>query len=69
MDISKKVRQLLVEKDMNGTQLAAAIGISQSYFSKKIRNNDWTVEDLVKIAGALNVEIEIGFKLENGERI
>lgn len=69
MDISKKIKQLLLEKDMTGTQLAAAIGISQSYFSKKIRNNDWTIQDLEKIAQVLNVQFEATFTLENGSKI
>lgn len=69
MDISKKIKQLLIEKDLTGTQLAAAIGISQSYFSKKIRNNDWTIQDLEKIAQALNVKFEATFILENGTEI
>lgn len=69
MDVSKKIKTLLVERELTATGLAKKIGISQSYFSKKMRNNDWSITDLEKIAAALEVDLELNFVLEDGEKI
>lgn len=69
MDVSKKIKVLLVECELTATELAKKIGISQSYFSKKMRNNDWSAADLEKIAAALEVDLELNFVLKNGEKI
>lgn len=69
MDITKKVKQLMLEKDMNVSKLAKAIGTSQPNLHKKLQNNSLSVSDLEKIAEALGVEFELNFILENGERI
>ena len=69
MDISKKIKRLLVEKDLTATELAKRIGISQSYFSKKMNNNDWSVADIEKIVETLDVKFEITLTLEDGTKI
>lgn len=69
MDISKKIKKLLVEKGFTATQLAKEIGISQPYVSKKMANNDWSINDLEKIAKAMDVEFEANFILKDGEKI
>ncbi|MFY0520352.1 helix-turn-helix domain-containing protein [Lysinibacillus sp. UGB7] len=55
MNITKKIKMLLVEKDMTATQLAVKIGTTQSNLSKKMKNGSYTVADLEKIAEVLNV--------------
>ncbi|WP_341299257.1 helix-turn-helix transcriptional regulator [Lysinibacillus sp. FSL H8-0500] len=69
MDTSMKVKRLLLEKNMNITQLAKKIETSQPNLSKKLQNNSLSVADLEKIAAALDVKFDLYFILENGEKI
>lgn len=69
MDTTKKVKKLLVEYNMTASQLAEKIGTSQPNLSKKMKNNSLSVDDLEKIAAALNIEFEVNFILDNGEKI
>lgn len=69
MEITKKVKRLLVESDMNATQLAEKIETTQSNLSRKMKNESYSVTDLIKIAEALNVKLEINFILEDGTKI
>lgn len=65
MNITKKIKLLLVENEMTATQLAEKIGTTQSNLSKKMKNESYTVSDLEKIAEVLNMELIIDFKLKN----
>lgn len=69
MDTTMKVKRLLLEKNMNITQLAKEIGTSQPNLSKKLQNNSLSVADLEKISIALDVKFDLYFTLENGEKI
>jgi len=69
LDTTMKVKRLLLEKNMNITQLAKKIGTSQPNLSKKLQNNSLSVADLEKIAAALDVKFDLYFTLENGEKI
>lgn len=62
MNITKKIKLLLVENEMTATQLAEKIGTTQSNLSKKMKNESYTVSDLEKIAEVLNMELIIDFK-------
>lgn len=61
MDLTKEIKKMLVDKDMNATQLAEKIGTTQSNLSKKMANGSYSVADLEKIAEALDMKLEIGF--------
>ncbi|KGA81437.1 hypothetical protein KQ41_21870 [Lysinibacillus fusiformis] len=65
MNITKKIKLLLVENEMTATQLAEKIGTTQSNLSKKMKNESYTVSDLEKIAEVLNMELIIDFKSKN----
>lgn len=69
MEITKKVKRLMVESDLNATQLAEKIETSQSNFSYKMKNESYSVVDLIKIAEATNCTLEINFVLEDGTKI
>ena len=62
MNITKKIKLLLVENEMTATQLAKKIGTTQSNLSKKMKNESYTLSDLEKIAEALNLKLIIEFK-------
>lgn len=61
MEITKEIKKLLVEKDMTATQLAEKIDTTQSNLSRKMRNESYSVSDLIKIAEALDVDLKIEF--------
>ena len=69
MDIAKKVKHLLLEKNVTATRLAQKVGITQPAISYKMTNNSYSIEDLEKIATALDCELEINFVLNNGDKI
>lgn len=69
MDISKKVKMLLVEFDITATELAKKMGTSQPNLSKKMKNNSWSIADLEKIAEVLEIKFEVFFFLKNGNKI
>ena len=65
MNITKKIKLLLVENEMTATQLAKKIGTTQSNLSKKMKNESYTISDLEKIAEVLNMELIVDFKSKN----
>ena len=69
VDVTKKIKHLLLERDVTATLLAEKIGMTQSNVSYKMTKNSYNVDDLKKIAEALECEIEINFILPNGNKI
>lgn len=69
MDVTKKIKHLLLERDTTATVLAEKIGMTQSNISYKMTKNAYSVDDLKKIAEALECELEINFVLPNGDKI
>lgn len=69
MDVTKKIKYLIVDKNTNITKLAQGMGISQPSLSYKFINNAFSVNDLVKIAEATDTDLEINFVMKNGNKI
>lgn len=69
MDSSKKVRILMATHNITATELAKRTKISQSNLSKKLKNNSFSIDDLEKIAEAVDAEYEGFFTLKNGDKI
>ena len=69
MDITKKIKRVLLEQNITATALAERAGMTQPNMSYKMIKNSYNVEDLVKISAALNCELEINFVMTNGEKI
>ncbi len=58
MDISyKKLWKILIDKEMNKTQLKEAAGVSSNVIAKLGKNEPVAIETLVKIAIALDIDI------------
>ena len=53
----KKLWKILIDKEMNKTQLKEAAGVSSNVIAKLGKNEPVAIETLVKIAIALNVDI------------
>ena len=54
----KRLWKLLIDKDMNKTDLCVRAGISPASVTKRGRNGHVTTEILLKICIALNCQIE-----------
>ena len=61
MELTKEIKKLLVDKEINATQLAEKIGMTQSNLSKKMASGSYSVADLEKIAEGLDLKLEIRF--------
>lgn len=58
MDITyKKLWKILIDKEMNKTQLKDKAGVSSNVIAKLGKNQPVAIETLVKIAIALDVDI------------
>lgn len=61
MSAAKKIRILLVERDMNMTDLAKLLNRSLPTISDKMKRDNFSENDLRKIAEVLNYDYEIVF--------
>ena len=58
MEVSyKKLWKILIDKEMNKTQLKEAAGVSSNVIAKLGKNEPVAIETLIKIAIALDVDI------------
>ena len=71
MSMSKKIKQLLIEKDTSITKLAILLGTKPQNLTNKLSRDNFTYNDLQKIAKALNCRYEAKFIIddENGNPI
>ena len=58
LTISEKIRLLLRRRGVTITALAGKIGLSRSRLMVKLKENNFTVSDLEKIAAALGCSFE-----------
>lgn len=68
MGMSKKIKILMLKKDITQKQLAEKLGISQPTLSKKFTLDNWRESDLVQIAEVCGCRFEGTFIFED-ERI
>ena len=67
---AKKIRFLLIEREMTITELAKKLGKSQSTISDKLARDNFTEKDLREIAELLNYDYEAVFTdRETGKKI
>ena len=66
MTISDLVKQLCEEQNISISELARRIGQSRQNFSKKLKRDTLTIEELKAIADALGVTFEQSFTLPDG---
>lgn len=68
MEISKKIKALLLETNKKQSDIMEILGMkSKQSLSNKFTNERWSAEDLVKIADFCGCKL--AFVLPNGERI
>ena len=71
MSMSKKIKQLLIEKDISITKLAELLGTKPQNLTNKLSRDNFTEKDLHKIAEVLNCKYDAKFIIEdeNGNTI
>lgn len=65
MSMSKKIKQLLIEKDTTITQLATLLGTKPQNITNKLSRDNFSDNDLHKIADVLNCKYEAKFIIED----
>ena len=66
MTTSDLVKQLCEEQNISISELARRIGQSRQNFSKKLKRDTLTIEELKAIADALGATFEQSFTLPDG---
>lgn len=71
MSMSKKIKQLLIEKDITITHLATLLGTKPQNLTNKLSRDNFTEKDLQEIAKVLNCKYEAKFIIvdENGNPV
>ena len=63
--MSKKIKQLLIEKDTSITQLATLLGTKPQNLTNKVSRDNFTEKDLQDIAKVLNCKYQANFIIED----
>ena len=63
--ISEKIKLLLGRRGMTITALAREVGISRQYMTVKLKNNDFSVSELQRIASILNCTFDSIFTMND----
>ena len=59
LDGSKIIRQLLIEKDMNVSDLALLLGINAQSARNKLNRNSFTLAEFQKVLSVLDCELQV----------
>lgn len=65
MSMSKKIRQLLIEKDVSITQLASLLGTKPQNLTNKLTRDNFNEKDLLEIAKVLKCKYDAKFIIED----
>lgn len=70
MGASEKVRIILIKRNMKIKELAEKLGYSGNNFSNKLKADDFSEKELLKIAEVLNCDYSYTFTMrDTGEQI
>ena len=67
--ISEKIKIVLLNKNMSTSQLADLLEVTPQNLYNKFKRDNFSEKELKEIAAALNIEFEVNFILDNGEKI
>ena len=63
--MSKKIKMLMLERDVTQIQLAEKLGTSQSNLANKLKRDNFSERELIQIAEILNATFEGNFVLND----
>lgn len=69
MNTSNLIKELCKEKGISVSELARRIGQTPQNFSKKLKRETVSTEELMLIANELGVVFEQSYILENGDKL
>lgn len=69
MNISDQIKVLCVRSNISQAELARRIGVSPQSLSAQMKRESFTIQELEKIADAVDAKFERQFVLYNGERV
>lgn len=71
MGLSERIRILLVKRgNISEAELARRIGTSPQNLNNKMKRDNFTEKDMLKIADALNCTLTVSFKMnDTGEEV
>ena len=69
MNISDQIKVLCVRSNISQAELARRIGVSPQSLSAQMKRESFTVQELEKIADAVDAKFERQFVLYNGEKV
>lgn len=69
MTTSDRIKELCVKMNISISELSRRIGQTPQNFNKKYKRNAVTVEELIEVSNALNVDFEQSFTLADGDKI
>lgn len=61
LSITKKLKMLMLEKDMKQIEVAEKLGYTKQGFNKLLSKDDYKLKDIEKIADILGYEVELTF--------
>ena len=63
--MSEKIKLIMVKRKINSSELANVLEGTPQNVSRLFKKDNWTEEQLRKIADRLNCELEINFRLKD----
>ena len=69
MSMAKKIRILLIERDMTMTDLAKKLETSKSNLSDKMKRDNFSEKELIEIADVLNSDFKGSFIMRDTGKV
>lgn len=66
--MGKKIKMLMLEREVTQVQLAEKLGTSQSNLANKLKRDNFSEKELIQIADILNAKYEGNFILNDTGR-
>ena len=67
MTAGEKMRVIMARRKMSMSDMAEKTGQSRQNLSNKMRRDDFSEKELVKMAAAMGCTVDIVFRVENGD--
>ena len=69
MDLTKKLKRVMLELDITQLELARRTKQSQANMSQKMSTNNYKINEYERLVNALGCELEVNIILPNGQKL
>lgn len=66
MTFGQKIRMAMGYREIRQADVAHNLGIATQLFNQKLRTEKYSLEELEKIAAAMDAELIFGFRMKDG---